>query len=320
MATQITIVAGSQETMAEDIRIISSEMVECPVIAMAHDKDTKALVTEKVSSLFLPPNSVIVLVDPHRETLEGLTSHFAALEGKVPIIVYYTGDPPQPYPLKGKLVVMEKERARRLEDRALKMLKRNNKVMTDKAFAALSAMIRDESSLDSELMKIINFVGERKRIESKDVKLLTADRHDETFLDLFQALADEDRKRVVETFEGLVLQGTPLLWIHGFLLRQVRLLLQGKDVEELLGPRSDYALFQKAFTKWKGSLSSKSMEKKHYLPYQKPYYAFKLTQTSRKMSSPALIALFHRLVLFDRRVKSGTKLELPDLEQALFKR
>ena len=316
---QITVVRGNPDNVAEDVYALSSEAVDHPVISTAHDKDARALVVDLASSLFIPPNSVVVLIDPQQDTLDATRASITALAEQIPLFIYYTGDPPQPPPFKAKVVTMEKERAKRLGARALTTLKKYNKVMTDKAFAALSASLRDESFLDAELMKIINYVGERKRIESKDVKLLTESRHDETFLGLFDALAEENRRRVVEAFEGLVLQGTPLLWIHAFLLRQARLLLQGKDMEGLLGPRPDYPLFQKTFAKWKTSLASKSSEKKHYLPYQKPYYAFKLTQTSRKMSAPALMALFHRLALFDRRLKSGTKFELAHLEQALFK-
>jgi hypothetical protein len=316
---QIVIAAGSADNLNEDLQILASEEAENPQITVAHDKDAKAVVTEKVSSLFLAPNSVVVLIDLQSEVLERLANHIAALQERIPVILYYTGEVPHPFPFKGKILRMEKERTKRLGDRALKLLRKHDKVMTDKAFALLSERLKDESSLDSEVMKLINFAGERKRIELKDIRLLTSESHDESFLDLFQALADEDMKKAAKTFEGLVLQGTPLLWIHAFLLRQARLLLQSKDMEGLLGNRADYPLFQKAFTKWKGGLSSKSPEKKNYLLYQKPFYAFKLTQTSRKMPASALTALFHRLAAFDKQVKSGTKFELQNLELALFK-
>jgi hypothetical protein len=59
------------------------------------------------------------------------------------------------------------------------------------------------------------------------------------------------------------------------------------------------------------------IDKKLYLPYQKAYYAFKLSQAGRRFKNKDLLSFFDMLISFDAKVKSGTKHDRIYFEQGL---
>jgi DNA polymerase III delta subunit len=245
-------------------------------------------------------------------------NHLLTLKEKAFVIIYYTAAPSDVPAFLGKAPVqLEQDRDKRLRDRVLAFTRARGKKMTDKAFAALSQRVKDESLLESELNKVLDHAGNKEAIEQKDVTAVVTQTHEGTLITLFDAIAQKDRKQVVNVLENLLAQGLHILAIQNFLVRQVRLLLQAKDMEDLLTSEMSYKMFSKTFPSLKESLDFKPLEKKHYFPYQKPYYAYNLSKTSAKFSRKELVSMLGRLAELDTLIKTGTKYDKVRLQTAL---
>jgi DNA polymerase III delta subunit len=191
--------------------------------------------------------------------------------------------------------------------------------MTDKAFDLLMERIKDESVLESELTKLVAFVGEKNTIESKDIRTIVGETHEDSLMALFEAFQKFDKKEMLAIFENLIDNGQYILAIHSYLVNQIRLLLQTKDMEEMVREGVEYPVFAKAFKKWKEDLDLQSSEKRRYLPYQHPYYAYKLSKVGHNISQKDLLAFFEMLTTFDAQVKRGTKYDRVRMEYGLLK-
>lgn len=315
---EILIAIGSKENAIEDIHTLSKRMADPPEIIVVAGKDIKDKVIEKASSLFIENNLVMTLMDPPQDVLVQLKDRIQSLSEKASLIIYYTS--PQTYPQKvipGTVVVLEKEKVKRIKDRVRYLLRQNEKVMTDKAFQIFKEKIKDESIVETELLKLINYVGSRAEIKSRDVLNLTTETQEENLITFFDALSRKDKREALSILENLLLNGLPPLAVHGYLVKQIRLLLQAKDTEGALGSLREYPQFLKIFSKWKEGLTMKPIENRQHLPYQKPYYAFNLSKTSRKFREKELLDFFKMLMLFDRHFKSGTKYDRVRLESGL---
>jgi hypothetical protein len=88
-------------------------------------------------------------------------------------------------------------------------------------------------------------------------------------------------------------------------------------MEELYRASSDYGTFVKTFGKWKENLGIKTSERKHYFPYQKPFYAHKLSKASRKIPKQTLVSFFNSLTMSDVRMKRGTRFDQAYMERDL---
>ena len=312
----ITTILGTKENMAEDVHVFLQKVVNNVQILFVAKKDIRNTVIEKSSSLFVGQDFVLVLVDPDKELLEGLKDQLQALQERMPIILYLTAPPVDSQDLiSGPTVMMEKEREKRVKDRVLALIKKYDKAMTDKAFKLFREKIKDESVLESELMKLINYVGERKEIKSGDVASIVTETHEDNLLNFFDSIAD--KKEMLNVFENLLLNGLNILAIQGFLVKQTRLMLQAMDMEEVFRTSHEYPAFSRSFNKWKEDIEMTPIEKKLYLPYQKAFYAYKLSQASRKFKKKELLFFFDMLLSFDAKVKSGTKHDRIYLEQGL---
>jgi DNA polymerase III delta subunit len=166
-------------------------------------------------------------------------------------------------------------------------------------------------------MKLINYVGGKREIKSVDVASIVTETHEDNLLNFFDIVARTDKKEMLSVFENLLLNGLNILAIQGFLVKQTRLMLQAKDMEEIFKAGHEYPAFSKSFNKWKEGIELTPIEKKLYLPYQKAFYAYKLSQTSRKFKRKDLLSFFDMLLSFDAKVKSGTKHDRIYLEQGL---
>jgi DNA polymerase III delta subunit len=314
----MVIAVGTKETMVEDIHVLARQWVENPEIVTTAGKDTKNTVMQMASALFVQDNVVLVLVDPEISLIEEIKTQLHSLKKTIHIIVYTTSPADELEGILGvKAVILEKDKGARIKTRVLAVLRRHGKVMTDKGFALLTDRIRDESILEPELAKLVNYAGEKRKIDSRDVQAVVTETHEENLVALFDALATMDRKEILAVFENLLLNGVHVLAIHSYLVRQVRLLLQAKDMEEVFKASPEYNQFVKAVAKWKESLDPRPGEKKHYLPHQKPFYAHKLAKISERIPRGTLISLFDTLASFDGVVKRGTKFERFILECGL---
>jgi hypothetical protein len=314
--SDITTIVGTKENMAEDVRAFLQKVVDNPQILFVAKKDVRNAVIEKASSLFIGQDIALVLIDPDKEVLDGLRAQLQALRERTMVILYLTAPPVDGQSLcGGPTVTMEKEKEKRVKNRVLSLIKKYNKAMTDKAFKLFREKIKDESTLESELMKLINYVGERKEIKSGDVASIVTETHEDSLLNFFDTVAD--KKEMLKVFENLLSNGLNILAIHGFLAKQTRLMLQAKDMEDIFKGGHEYPAFSKSFGKWKEDIDVTPIEKKLYLPHQKAFYAYKLSEASRKFKRKDLLFFFDMLLIFDAKVKSGTKHDRLYLEQGL---
>jgi len=318
----IIIAVGSKENLLEDIHDIAKQLVSDPEIAIASgkEKEMKNIIIEKASNLFTNENLVLVVVDPGAALIDELRSQLEALKEKISVVIFTTSSSDKISDhIPGKVIVLEQDKEKRLKGKVRSFLQGHKKKMTDKAFDLLTERIKDESILESELTKLVAFVGEKNTIESKDIKAIVGETHEDSLMALFEAFQKFDKKEVLTIFENLIDNGQYILAIHSYLVNQIRLLLQTKDMEGMVREGVEYPVFAKAFKKWKEDLDLQSSEKRRYLPYQHPYYAYKLSKVGHKISKRDLLAFFEMLTAFDAQVKRGTKYDRIRMEYGLLK-
>jgi DNA polymerase III delta subunit len=309
---------GSKDNALEDIHTLSRQWSDVPVVEVIGGKDARERIVERSSSLFIDPELVLVVVDPDKELIHDVRKQLLSLKERVHVIVYLTSPPSEGHRvIEGKTIVMEQKKERRIEERVRMLIRKYEKKMTHQALQLLTNRIKDESMIDMEVMKIVCYVGERGDIKSKDILAVGTETHEESLITLFDAFSKKDKEQTLAIFENLLENGLPILAIHSFLVRQTRLLLHAKDMEEVFSASPDYPVFSKTFAKWKDNPDIKPSEKKHYLPFQKPYYAFNLSKTSAQISKQDLIAFLDMLAALDVAIKSGTKNERVLLEEGL---
>jgi DNA polymerase III delta subunit len=314
----ITTIIGTKENINEDIRVFSEKLIDNPEIIILAKKDIKDKVIEQSSALFVDKNIVMALLDPEGELLDEIKGHLMLLKEKMHIIIYLTAPGANTQgQFESTTIIIKKDKEKRIKERVLALLKKHNKVMTDKGFKLFRERIADESMLESELMKLINYVGVNKEVKSADVKSIVTATHEESLLNLFDIIANTDNKELLNLLETLLSGGMNVLAIQGFLVKQARLMLQAKDMEEIIKTNQEYPAFSKIFNKWKASIEMTPLEKKLYLPYQKPFYAYKLSKTSQLFKRKELLSFLNMLMYFDTKIKSGTKQDRISLENCL---
>jgi len=315
---EFTIAVGTKENIVSDIKTLGTKWSPNAQVIVASGKEIRALIIEKASALFLDENLVLVLIDPDKNVFDELIDQLNTLLERIHIIIYTTSSPPDYLKkISSHLLTMDKDKETRMKKRVLALLKQYDKKMTDKAFRALVERIKDESVLESELMKLVNYIGDKSSIDSKDIHAIVIEMHEDNLINLFESIAKLDNQEVLKIFENLLKNGVHILAIHSYLVRQIRLLLQAKDMEELYRANQDYGTFVKTFGKWKEDLEIKTSEKKHYFPYQKTFYAHKLSKASRRISKQTLISFLNSLTMSDVRMKRGTRFDQFHMERDL---
>jgi DNA polymerase III delta subunit len=315
---EFTIAVGTKENNVSDIKALGTTWTPDAQVIVASGKEIRALIIEKASALFLDENLVLVLIDPEKNVFDELIDQLNTLLERIHIIIYTTSSPPDYLKkISSHLLIMDKDKETRMRKRVLALLKQYDKKMTDKAFRALVERIKDESVLESELMKLVNYIGDKSSINSKDIHAVVIEMHEDNLINLFESIAKLDNQEVLKIFENLLTNGVHILAIHSYLVRQIRLLLQAKDMEELYRANPDYGTFVKTFGKWKEGLEIKTSEKKHYFPYQKPFYAHKLSKASQRISKQTLISFLNSLTMADVRMKRGTRFDQFHMERDL---
>jgi DNA polymerase III delta subunit len=318
LMSHIIFTVGSKDNFIEDIHLLARRWSDNPRVVAATGQEVVQTVTEKASALFLEEGLVLALLDPSAEALRQVASALDALKDRAGVIIYATSpDMALPPSIDAERVNLEQEREKRFRERVLATLRADGKKMTDRAFDLLKERIGDEALLPSELAKLIDYMGEKQVIEAKDVSTVVTDMREEDFIALSEAVARRNRKEIVGILEALLSQGMDVLAVHGFLARRVRLLMQARDGQGALGGETDFRTFSKSFGKLKEDLDPPPLEKRNYLAYQKPYYAFNLAKASRKYGREDLISFFDMLARFDGRVKKGTRHDRVHFEAGL---
>lgn len=318
MLNEIHIAVGTKENLTADINILRNKWGQNTQVIAVSGKDIKTTIIEKASALFLDENLVLVLIDPDKDVCAELKDQLHTLQERIHVIIYTTSQPPDYLKnISNSISFMDKDKESRIKKRVLTLLKQYDKKMTDKAFRVLIEKIKEDSLLETELIKVINYVGEKTNIDSKDINAIVTDLHEDSLITLFDSLANKDKKEILRIFENLLRNGLHVLAVHSYLVRQIRLLLQAKDMEELYRANPNYGTFMKIFGKWKENLILKTSEKKHYFTYQKPFYAHKLSKASQKIPKQTLISLFNSLAESDGMMKRGTRFDQVYMERDL---
>jgi DNA polymerase III delta subunit len=315
---QIILAVGSKETFAEDIHPLARRWAQDPRIITVTGAAVRDTVIEKASALFLEENLVIVLFDPASAVIGQVLGPLNVLKERAGVVIYVTdADFDVPAGLEVERVAVEKEKEKRIKGKVLAAVRADGKKMTDKAFALLKERVRDEALLDEELAKLLSFVGERALVDAKDVAGIVTEMHEEDFITLSDAIARNDRKKMMSILQTLMQQGMNILAIHGFLSRHIRLILQAKEADDLFSATSDFRSFSKQFGRLKETMDSVPLEKRNFLAYQKPFYAYNLYRTSRRFTAEALLAFLGMLAEFDPKIKKGTRHERTNFEAGL---
>ncbi|HVN23492.1 MAG TPA: hypothetical protein VMT71_05945 [Syntrophorhabdales bacterium] len=315
---EIVVAIGSKDNLVEDLSLLARKWSENPKVVTLSGPALKPGIAEKASALFLDTNIVLALIDPDPGLLDDVKDHLSLLKEKINSIVYYTEAKPEvPAYLGSARLHIEQDREMRVRERVLSSVRARRKKMTDKAFALLKERVKDEVLLEQELDKLIDYAGDKDTIELKDVAAVVTQTHEDTLIALFEAIAQRNQKELIAILQNLLAQGVHILAIQNYLVRQLRLLLQAKDMESLLTSQTDYKTFSKALATFKESLDFKPQEKKHYFLYQKPYYAYRLSKTSMKFSKKELVSLLDMLAHLDALIKRGTKYDRVRLESGL---
>jgi DNA polymerase III delta subunit len=309
---------GLKDNFLEDVHLLARNWSDNARIVLVAGAAVKETILEKASALFVEENLVLAMLDPSASVIGELTTPLNVIKERIGIIIYSTSpDFNLPSALDAERVNMEKEKQARVKGKVLAAVRLEGKKMTDKAYALLKERIRDEAFLDQELAKLIAYVGDKKLIEVKDVGAVVTEIHEENFISLSEAMARKDRKQIVSILDTLLSQGMNLLAVHGFMTRHIGLLLQARDAEEFFAEAPEFRQFSKEFTGLKNVLDAVPAEKRNFLAYQKPYYAFNLCKTGLKFTDETLLSFFTMLTQFDRMVKKGTKHDRVNLEVGL---
>jgi len=305
----ILIAIGNKDTVYEDINELAKSFSDTPKNIILSDKNAKGEIIKRASSLFFEDNVVFTIIDPEEKMIEEIKNHLESLKGKASVILYFTsGEITKKDYLDADVIVLEKDTEERIKNKVKNLLKRYNKQMTLNAFEIFKEKIRDESVIEPELIKLINYTGEKKKIDSKDVMALTSETHQDNLIVLFDAFSKKDKKRVLQIIDNLInTMNTPLdaaiLIIHSYILRQTRHLLHAKEIEERIPRYGKYSDFVRFFNRWKDTFEIKPIERRHYLPFQNSYYAYKLLEISRQFKKEELLSLLKGLTKIDLGLK-----------------
>lgn len=314
----LTLAFGSKDNVMEDIHLLAKQGETNPKIVVVTGPGAGETLLEKTSALFLDEHLVLVLLDPTESFVEEMKGTLSILKEKMNVIIYCTSsDFDLPASLGAVKITLEKEKEKRFREKVRSVMKMDGKKMTEKALALLQERVKDEALLEEELAKLMSYTGDKKLIELRDVAAIVTEVHDGDFIALSEAIARKSKKEVIAILETLLSQETNILAVHGFMARHIRLLLQAKDAGEFLQADADFRSFSKGFAGLKEKLDLTPMEKRHYLAYQKPYYAYNLTKTSKKFTKQMLVSFLHMLAGFDLKVKKGTKHDRTNFEAGL---
>jgi hypothetical protein len=316
---RLVFTVGSKENFLEDVNLLASRWSDKPRIVFLAGPAIKQAVTEKASALFIEEDLVLALLDPSKEAIRQIEASLRIMAERAGVIIYSTSDDPGLPPSLGAVRVdLEQERDKRIRERVLAAVRADGKKMSDKAFVLLKERIRDEALMESELAKLISYVGDKKVIEAKDVAAVTTEGLPERdLIALSETLARRDRKEMLAILEALLGQGMNILAIHGFMARYMGLLLQAKDCEGLLGGAPDFRAFSKVFGKLKEDLDAGPLDKRYCLAFQKPFYAYNLFRASRKYTREDILSSLDMLLRFDARMKSGGRHDRTNFEAGL---
>jgi DNA polymerase-3 subunit delta len=109
--------------------------------------------------------------------------------------------------------------------------KRGGRIAADAAEALAAFAGRDLRRLDQEIGKLVTYVGPERPITLADVEALVPDTREASLFEFTDAVARRDARRGMSILRRLLEEGYPPLVLLSMVARQVRILLQVKELQ-----------------------------------------------------------------------------------------
>ena len=198
---------------------------------------------------------------------------------------------------------------------AKEYLATKGKRLAPEAFRALGERAGfDLQEAFAALDKLVTYVGEHKElIEKSDVETAIGRTKEEKVFGLTDAIVEGDLEKGLLILHRLVAQGAHPLMILAMIIREVRLLIQGKmiiasDMIDSFNPRTEYAVFQRNIYPLIKEASKRYELGKGSLFSQHPYAIYNALRNSTRFSYEKLMQFMDKLVAIDIALKtSGTE-------------
>jgi DNA polymerase-3 subunit delta len=152
----------------------------------------------------------------------------------------------------------------------------------DAANVLVEQVGNDVRMADQEIQKILTYLNYRRPVERDDVYLMTVNTREGDIFALVDALGNRNVHSAMEMLERL-LEQQEALSIFAMIVRQFRLLIQGREITDAGGDRNEVA-------------------KRISLH---PYVADKITNQAGRYSLPVLEMIYHRLLEVDEAIKTS---------------
>ncbi len=192
-------------------------------------------------------------------------------------------------------------------------LKAQNKSIAPDAFSELQKKTgNDMRQIFDELDKLITFIGNRQKIEKKDVEEIVAQSDFDGIFDLTSAVAQKSLPLALAKLKSLLDKGEHPILIHTMLTRQIRFLLQVKLLIECGYLKQEFAqmnydIFQQRIYK---NLSSDIInllpESKQSNVLKQPYPLHVSLKQAKNFTIQNLIKAMEQLLEADIQLKTGT--------------
>jgi DNA polymerase-3 subunit delta len=151
------------------------------------------------------------------------------------------------------------------------------------AASLLGSLVGSDPRLaDQEIQKLLAYVNYQRPVQFEDVEYLTANSSQADIFALVDALGGQQGQRALGLLQRLLEQDDPAS-IFGMIIRQFRLLIQGRAIIDRSGSAANIA------------------EELHL----HPYVAEKVAAQARKFTLPALAEIYHKLLDIDLEIKTG---------------
>jgi DNA polymerase-3 subunit delta len=198
----------------------------------------------------------------------------------------------------------------------------------DKMYARCGAGMR---TLNSELEKLITYLGDRENVTDRDVEELFSDFHQPSFFDLINGLHSGNLAKCVPALHESLKTAQHPLQIVGALAAEFRKIISARELLfTLLRPHWKTGMTYTGFTSMMNNLRSQQpglLDKKKYkILSMKDYPLFRLLQSAQKFPLERLMGIMEAILQVDIRMKSSAlasrapEMILEDLLIKIFKR
>ncbi len=192
-------------------------------------------------------------------------------------------------------------------------LKAQNKSIAPDAFSELQKKTgNDMRQIFDELDKLITFIGNRQKIEKKDVEEIVTQSDFDGIFDLTSAVAQKSLTLALAKLKSLLDKGEHPILIHTMLTRQFRFLLQVKLLIECGYLKQDfsqmsYDIFQQRIYKnISPELINQLPDSKQSNILKQPYPLHVSIKQAKNFSIQSLIKAMEHLLESDIQLKTGT--------------